>query len=108
MCGAHGTLPCCRAWALGRGCAAPRPGPCATSACEPRQGRKAAALSRPWGVPQVHRVAVGLIKIKSQGTKLKSQSILRTEFSNRNSQIAHLKFSNGLPGSGAEMAASAL
>ena len=27
--------------------AAPRPGPCARSACEPRQGRKAAALSRP-------------------------------------------------------------
>ena len=25
---------------------APRPGPCAISACEPRQGRKAAALSR--------------------------------------------------------------
>jgi hypothetical protein len=43
----------------GRGCAASRPGPCATTACEPRQGRKAAALSRPCSVPQVHRVAVG-------------------------------------------------
>ena len=31
---------------------APRSGPCAISACEPRQGRKAAALSRPWNVPQ--------------------------------------------------------
>ena len=31
----------------GCGWAAPRPGPCATPACEPRQGRKAAALSRP-------------------------------------------------------------
>jgi len=29
----------------GCGCAASRPGPCATPACEPRQGRKAAALS---------------------------------------------------------------
>jgi len=39
--------------------AVPRPGPCAISACEPRQGRKAAALSRSWHVPQVPRVAVG-------------------------------------------------
>src|SRR5262249_35038352 len=38
--------------------AAPRPGTCAISACEPRQGRKAAALNRPWNVPQEFRAAV--------------------------------------------------
>ena len=36
----------------------PRSGPCASSAGEPRQGRKAAALTRYWAVPQAIRVAV--------------------------------------------------
>ncbi len=37
---------------------APRSGTCAMSACEPRQGRKAAALSRSCHVPQAIRTAV--------------------------------------------------
>ena len=37
-----------------RGRAAPRPGSCAMPACEPRQGRKAAALSSVCHVPQGH------------------------------------------------------
>jgi DNA polymerase-3 subunit gamma/tau len=41
--------------------AGPRSGPCARAADEPRQGRKAAALSRPCPVPQVIRIAVGRV-----------------------------------------------
>src|SRR5207249_8792478 len=37
---------------------APRSGTCAIPDCEPRQGRKAAALSRPCNVPQALRAAV--------------------------------------------------
>src|SRR5262249_2632123 len=37
---------------------APRSGTCAIPDCEPRQGRKAAALSRSWHVPQALRAAV--------------------------------------------------
>src|SRR5688572_12294837 len=68
----------------GRGCAASRPGPCATTACEPRQGRKAAALSRPCSVPQVHRVAVG----RTRSTP------------NLHSQLPHPSYSEGVEGVG--------
>src|SRR5215510_4040768 len=40
----------------------PRSGPCASSDDEPRQGRKAAALSRSCAVPQALRAAVGCAK----------------------------------------------
>src|SRR4029077_18261665 len=54
----------------------PRSGSCASSADEPRQGRKAAALSRPCAVPQALRAAVG-----SVGRKLRSSSFeVRTSF----------------------------
>src|SRR5512142_3125103 len=43
------------------GCAGSRLGPCASSVYEPRQGRKAAALSRSCAVPQAFRAAVGRI-----------------------------------------------
>src|SRR6185369_5429638 len=39
-----------------------RSGTCAIPDCEPRQGRKAAALSRPWHVPQALRAAVDSVK----------------------------------------------
>src|ERR1051326_2910457 len=42
----------------------PRSGTCASSDYEPRQGRKAAALSRPCAVPQALRIAVGSVLIR--------------------------------------------
>src|SRR4029077_1106460 len=39
----------------------PRSGPCASSDDKPRQGRKAAALSRSCAVPQAPRAAVGRV-----------------------------------------------
>src|SRR5690348_14143652 len=54
--------------------AGPRSGTCASSAYEPRQGRKAAALSTPCAVPQALRIAVGPVCFSSSERRRSSHS----------------------------------